>query len=157
MTSSLQALPLSALHDRLQAAVTEIEARSLIAVDGSGNVIEMAGVLAEHLLPTLAALGAGNLAATHEISQLAGIEADTNSPQTLLIEGQHGAVILAEGRQSMNFIAVLSANSLVGLARLEMRRLAAIEWTEPEEAQPDRGRRPIDIATELMNNLDLDF
>ena len=155
--TSAQSLPFSELHDRLQATATEIEARTLIAVDVSGNVIDMAGTAAEQSVPTLAALGAGNLAATHEISQLAGIEADTQSPQTLLIEGKHGAVILVEGRQEMNFIAVLSANSLVGLARLEMRRLAAIEWIETEEAQPDRGRRPIDIATELMNNLDLDF
>ncbi len=152
MTAPLNSLPMTAMHDHLRAVAADIEARTLLAVDLSGNVIDVVGD--EKSAPTLAALSAANLAATHEITELAGIEADAQWPQTLLIEGKHGGVMLAEGRQAMNFIAILSASSVVGLARLEMRRLALMVWTEPE---PDQSASPIDLAAEWMSNLDIDL
>ena len=154
MTFAPKVVPLNTLHDHLVAVAHEIAAQLLLAVDESGNIIEAAGAQDDRSMPTLAALGAANLAATHEISRLAGLEAAAQWPQTLLIEGKHGAVILVEGAHSLNFITVLSPNSIIGLARLEMRGLAMIKWLP---AQPDRLDQPIEINAEFINQLDLEF
>jgi predicted regulator of Ras-like GTPase activity (Roadblock/LC7/MglB family) len=154
MTQVPQTLSVSTLHDHLEAMAREMAAQLLLAVDESGNVIEAVGAQVDRTAPTLAALGAANLAATHEISRLAGLEAMTQSPQTLLIEGKHGAVILVEGAHSLNFIAVLSPNSIIGLARLEMRGLALIKWLP---ADSDQVEQPIDLSAELLSQLDIEF
>ena len=154
MTLAPQTLSLNVLHAHLEAIAREMAAQLLLAVDESGNVIEAIGEQVGPSAPTLAALGAANLAATHEISRLAGLEAKTQSPQTLLIEGKLGAVILVEGAHGLNFIAVLSPKSIIGLARLEMRDLALIAWSP---ADPNQLEQPIDIAAELLDKLDIDF
>jgi predicted regulator of Ras-like GTPase activity (Roadblock/LC7/MglB family) len=154
MTFAPKVLPLKALHDHLEAVAREIAAQMLLAVDESGNIIEAAGTQDDRSVSTLAALGAANLAATHEISRLAGLEAAAQWPQTLLIEGKHGAVILVEGAHSLNFIAVLSPNSIIGLARLEMRGLALIKWLP---ADSDQVEQPIDLSAELLSQLDIEF
>lgn len=154
MTFAPKVLPLNALHDHLAAVAHEIAAQLLLAVDESGNIMEIVGTHDDRSVPTLAALGAANLAATHEISRLAGLEAATQWPQTLLIEGKHGAVILVEGQHGLNFIAVLSPNSIIGLARLEMRGLAMIKWLP---AESDRLDQPIELSAELLSQLDIEF
>ncbi len=153
MSIEPRSLPAHRLHDHLSAIASEISAQALLAIDGSGNIVECAGQT-DRNNATLAALGAANLAATHEMSRLAGIENATQWPQTLLIEGKQGAVILAEGWHGLNFITVLSPQSVVGLARLEMRGLAMVKW---EDLHLDRADQAIGFDADLMNELALDL
>jgi len=121
-------LSISGLDQRLESARQEMDARALLAVDPSGNVRGIVPADAGLDVPTLAALGVAQLAATLEILRLAG--RSSISTQIVILDYPGGAVLLSTGESHLTFIAVLPEEGVLGLARLEMERLARLLWEE---------------------------
>ncbi len=121
-------IPLRQLAETLETARREMEARALLAVDGCGDVRGTATVDPHLDASTLGALGAAQMAASLETLRMAGLAAD--SEHVLILDHPGGAVLLSAGRSGFVFVALLTNAAGLGLARLEMARLASIRWTE---------------------------
>lgn len=131
-TSSLtaQMLPLAELPKRAEAISQQIKAHMLLAVNADGDVIYAHGHAPE--LEILATLAAGNLATTREITRLGAISSDGAVTQTLIIENKEGCVVLCSCPTGLIFGAAFKDKNMVGLARVEMRKLAEVDWQASE-------------------------
>jgi predicted regulator of Ras-like GTPase activity (Roadblock/LC7/MglB family) len=149
LTSSLAPRPVSGLRAYLEKMRRDLNARLLLATDGSGRLVEATGDdLTE--AATMAALGAANLAATQSLHQRMARELfDISQPHTLITESPQGSVVMCGRPAALTFLAVLTPDSLLGLARLQLRHLAEIDWVDALPAAS-----AVELAQEFLGALD---
>lgn len=147
------ALTLTDLQTHLEKTASEIGAPLMLAANISGEVLAAATETRMTNEHSLAALGAGQLAATREMLRMADLADDDTQAQLLMIEGAHGSLLLC-GTGELIFLAVLGKNSLLGLARMELRRLAELPW---QLAEPTDASAVAQLAQEFLDSLDAEW
>jgi len=149
-TAETAELPLADLTTRLEQARRDMGARTVMATDGSANLMGVVPTESQPEASVLAALGAANLAATSEIVRR--MDERAADPRMVIVEYPGGHVLLSAGRSQIVFIAVLGADSPLGLARVEMARLADIVW---KDDRPKEDEDPSEeISRGLLSSLD---
>lgn len=145
---------LSELTTQLDKTRHAIEARIVLAADASGNLVQLSEAHHSVDAATLAALGAANLAATQAMTYLTRMLMDTQAPQTFIIEGAYGCIVLCGYPDEIVFMAVLSENSVLGLSRLEMRKLAEIIWVDTTPTTDAQPLAAAELAQQFLDSLD---
>jgi predicted regulator of Ras-like GTPase activity (Roadblock/LC7/MglB family) len=155
--SSKTGSPYEKLRTALEQARQAIGARQVMAADFSGNLLAIVPAGGEREAVLLGALGAGNLAAMDEMLRLSGTRPKQDDPQTLIVEGMTGCLVLCRGKQGLIFIAALDAEGVIGLARLEVRQLAKTVWKEVEPASDEPAVLAVDLAQKFLDSLDAEL
>jgi predicted regulator of Ras-like GTPase activity (Roadblock/LC7/MglB family) len=139
----------------LEEARQAMDAQLVLATNSSGVICASARAADFKSAPvTLAALSAAHLSSGREILRGANLGADATKPQTFLIEGTAGAVLVGGSENGFLFTIVLGPGGMVGLARLELRRLTRIRWVDPAPpvSLPDLGE-----LEQFLHSLDTDL
>ncbi|GEM_PF-7123439 len=110
-----------------QKAAQEMGADVLVVLDGAGHLIEAVGGRPGFSAETMSSLAAASLAALREIRRLSHIGAGDDE-ELVLLEGPHGRVFMGKGKGELLFLAVLPAESFLGMARLIFKQLLEREW-----------------------------
>ncbi len=144
------------LNQQLEEAREAIAAQLVLLADASGNLLACIPAHPQIDPLMLAAIAAGYLAAAHEITQLTNIGDEAAASQMLTIEGQHGCAILyGNSARDLILAVILGPDSVLGLARLTIRRLT-------ETLQVELEANPQQLATDdldytLLNALNIDL
>jgi len=123
--------PIADLPGELNRVASDLNAICIIAADESGGVIETSNSGGAADLQTLAALGTANLVSAIQLLSLAQATSPETEPLITLVEGENTRLIVAGRPGGMIFISLLGPHSSLGLARLEMRALAELNWELP--------------------------
>lgn len=123
--------PIADLPAELNRVASDLNAICVVAADESGGVIDASSATGASDLQTLAALGTANLVSSIQLLSLAQAASPETGPLITLVEGENMRLIVAGKPGGMIFISLLGAHSPLGLARLEMRALAELNWELP--------------------------
>jgi predicted regulator of Ras-like GTPase activity (Roadblock/LC7/MglB family) len=143
------AVPLSDLPYHLNVVRSLTESRLIIAADASGNMLALVGYEGRSNAATLSVLGMANLAATREIARLTETDGGV---QTLILESENGGVLICGRGGGLVFMAVLGPNSLLGMTRLELHKLAEIAWVD--DVPSDRPAVTEMLSAGVLDELD---
>ncbi len=121
------------LHVALEETARELQCRLLLAIEESGNVVDVVGTSDWLDIAEIGALTATSLAAFTEIGE--AMPKGTHDPQSLaILEGPRGTLLLARGNGPLTFLAILPPGGFVGMARLMLKDLLQREWKAVETA-----------------------
>lgn len=141
----------------LQKLCEDSRSRAAFLIDKNGRLLAMAGETACVDTTSLAALTAGNIAATGGLAQLLG-EKEFN---VLFHEGQRDNLHISVVGQRLILIVLFDQRSSLGLVRLRVRRAteeigqALAEMSR--RAEQEAGRGPTALQTEFAQITDEDI
>jgi predicted regulator of Ras-like GTPase activity (Roadblock/LC7/MglB family) len=130
----------------------------LLVADYSGNVLACVPNEEDRNIVLLAALGAGNFAAIDEMLKFSGAQPKSDAPQVLSVDGANGHLILCRSPQGLVFIASIGANTMLGLARIELRELAQTNWADLYDTpQRQSATLAADLAQQFVDSIDIEL
>jgi hypothetical protein len=130
-TPSRDYRPLSGLSAELNRVASDLSALCVIAADESGYVLDTSKTDQVLDPQTLAALGTANLVSSMQLLSLAYSSFAETGALIGIVENDQVCLIVAGKKNGPVFISLLGDQSPLGLARLEMRELANIDWEFP--------------------------
>jgi predicted regulator of Ras-like GTPase activity (Roadblock/LC7/MglB family) len=136
---------LASLRDRAPAALVLLTARDGQFISACGDSLRRIDLV------NLGSLIAGDLAASHQIAQLAGVYEDY---QVVLREGRNSHILVADAGPQMVLFVLVAATVPVGWARLlgreACRALAEIVSSLPKAGEPSpRPAAGVDLPAEF--------
>jgi len=147
-----------AISEILSDLATKTRAKTIVFADSNGHPITQRGQTSELNIPNMAALGAGDFAATTEMAKMAG---EQKRFKYLYHEGEKSNVYLSSVAENFLLMIIFDSNIALGMIRIFTKRTIETLSELLKEAKDDEKKAieflDVEFSTYLNKELDKAF